>query len=150
MTKYGILNSIFLANPQPDEEKKGKPWLLPFVFAIIAVVFFILALVGPWAAMTAEGELAGEDFTMAYDYGLQSYSATASEKMIPEPGSDPYNPRLTDELTVNYNDKPKDLFQYGGLNADVDKGGSPGELAGWNTCFYLTILAFIMAIFASI
>ena len=49
---------------------------------------------------------------------------------------------FTDELTVNYNDKPED----GGLNDDVDKGGGPGELAGWNTCYYLTILAFIMAI----
>jgi hypothetical protein len=145
MTKYGILSSIFLANPPPTGERTGKPWLLPFVFAIIAVVFLILALVGPWASMRGETEVAGESTKFAYDYGLQSYSATADDKILPEPGSDPldpYNQTYTDELTINYNDKPED----GGLNDDVDKGGSPGELGAWNTCFYLTILAFIMAI----
>ncbi len=142
MTKYGILSSINLANPPPAGERKGKPWLLPFVFAIIAVVCLILGLVGPWAAADGKGEIAGEDYTFAYDYGLQSYHATANEKIIPEPGSDPFNPTFTDELTVNYNDKPED----GGLNGDIDDGGGPNELGAWNTCFYLTILAFIMAI----
>ena len=70
MTKYGILSSIFLANPPQVGETKGKPWLLPFVFAIIAVVFFILGLVGPWGAMSGEGEIAGEEYTFAYDYGF--------------------------------------------------------------------------------
>jgi hypothetical protein len=142
MTKFGILSGVLLTNPPPAGERSGKPWLLPFVFTIIAVVFLILALVGPWGTMRANGEMAGEDFKLAYDYGLQSYSATSDAKMIPEPGSDPYNPTLTDELTVSYNDKPED----GGLNGDVDKGGGPGELDAWNICFYLAIVAVIIGI----
>ncbi|MCK5561481.1 MAG: hypothetical protein KAJ51_12840 [Thermoplasmata archaeon] len=171
MTKLGILSNIILAYPPPQPQsspppptpfqpqqpaggpppppppppagaKKGKPWLLPFVFAIIAVIFLILALIGPWQSGTSKTEIGGEEMTLEGDMGLQSRTARADEKVLIEPGSDPANPKFVDEYTANYNDKPED----GGMNDDVDEGGRPNELGAWNVCFYLTILAFIMAI----
>lgn len=172
MGRLGILSNIFLAYPPPQPQpsppppapyqpqqpvggppppppppppagaKKGKPWLLPFVFALIAVIFLVLALVGPWNSATREVEAAGQSMEYQYDAGLQSTTYKADEKVMFEPGDDPLTDEPTDEFTTNHNDKPED----GGMNEDIDKNGSPNTLAAWNTTFYLAILAFIMAI----
>ena len=129
------------AAPPPPPKRGGKPWLLPFVIAIIAVVFLLLALIGPWQTASISSEYGDEDSSINYDLGLQSRTVTASDKILSDPGADD-DADAVDEYTVNYNDKPED----GGMNDDVDEGGSPAELGTWNTCFYLAILAFVMAI----
>jgi hypothetical protein len=164
MVKIGILSSILAGYPPPQYQqppppqpappppqpapaplpapkKGGKPWILPFVFAIIAVVFILLSLIGPWQTLRVEGEVADEDIWMQADYGLQSITMTASEDLLYEPDDENYEDP-TDQVTYYHNDK----YEDGGMNDDVEDGGSPAELAAWNTCFYLTILAFIMAI----
>jgi hypothetical protein len=122
----------------PPPKKAAKPWLLPFVFALIAVVFLLLAIIGPWQSATIEYKSDYGDYSATGDAYLQSRTTTADEDVLLEPGEEEF----TDQVTINYNDKPED----GGMNEDIDEGGSPAELAAWNTCFYLAILAFIMAI----
>ncbi len=125
--------------PPPSRPVGGKPWLLPMVFAIIALVFIGLSLAGPWNTTRVEGKaLDGDDGWVEYDYKLQSVQGHSSEKTFND-GKD------KDSDVYSYNEKP-DEDNPMGMEGDIDKGGSPATLLAWNVSFYLTVIALITAI----